>query len=246
MNDRACGSRAAFLSLALCISAALAGCGGGGDSSSASANPVAQQPASPGAPTPDPTTPSPAPAPGPTQNSAPTISGVTISSVSADAAYSFKPTALDADSDPLTFQIENKPAWAAFSTVTGELSGTPTPAHAGTYANIAISVSDGQASASLTAFSITVVNSVIDGDTLYWTAPTATVDGGPLLDLKGFTIAYGPSKTMLHRSVRIDNPSVNRYALENLASGTHYFAVSAYTASGAQSPWSNIVSKVVP
>ena len=244
MNDRACGSRAAFLSLALCISAALAGCGGGGNSSSTPANPVAQEPATPGAPPPDPVTPSPAPEPQP--NSAPTISGTTISSVNADAAYSFRPTALDADSDTLTFQIENKPVWAVFSTVTGELSGAPTPAHAGTYASILISVSDGQASASLPSFSITVVDSVIDGDTLYWTAPTATVDGGPLVDLKGFTIAYGPSKTMLHRSLRIDNPSVNRYVFDNLPSGTHYFAVSAYTASGAQSPWSNIVSKVVP
>jgi hypothetical protein len=241
MNDRACGSRAAFLSLALCVSAVLAGCGGGGGGgggSGASSDPITQAPATP---QPDPIP----PAPEPHVNSSPTISGGAIESVNADSAYSFKPAAADADGDALAFQIANKPAWATFSTLTGELSGAPTPAHAGTYPDVAISVSDGQASASLPAFSITVVQPVIEGDTLYWIAPTAKADGAPLTDLAGFNIAYGPSKTMLYKSVRINNPSVDRYVLDNLAPGTHYFAVSAYTTSGTQSAWSNIVTKVV-
>jgi hypothetical protein len=246
MKHRARGSRSLFLSLAVCVSAALSACGGGdGGSPAASTSPLAQQPSAPPSPSPDPI-PDPTPAPPtPGANSAPTISGAAMQSVNADSAYSFAPSASDADGDALSFQIENKPAWATFNTLTGELSGTPTPAHAGAYANISISVSDGQASASLPPFSITVAQTTIDGDTLYWIAPTANEHGGALIDLAGFMIAYGPSRTTLYKSVRINNPSVNRWVLENLEPGTHYFAVSAYTASGVLSAQSNVVSKVV-
>ena len=44
------------------------------------------------------------------------------------SAYSFQPTAKDANGDTLRFSISNKPAWATFSTTTGRLSGTPTAA----------------------------------------------------------------------------------------------------------------------
>ena len=42
------------------------------------------------------------------------------------SAYSFTPTAADADGTRLTFAIKNKPSWATFSTTTGALTGTPT------------------------------------------------------------------------------------------------------------------------
>ncbi len=46
--------------------------------------------------------------------------------------------------------------WATFSSATGQLSGTPTAANVGSYANVVISVSDGKASAALAPFTITV------------------------------------------------------------------------------------------
>jgi hypothetical protein len=49
-----------------------------------------------------------------------------------------------------------QPSWATFSSTTGKLSGTPTAQQVGTYADIIVTVSDGKASASLTAFTITV------------------------------------------------------------------------------------------
>src|SRR4029453_16443121 len=82
-------------------------------------------------------------------NRVPTISGTPQGSVKAGSAYAFRPTAADADGDTLTFSITNKPAWAAFNTTTGQLSGTPASASAGTYSNIAIKVSDGKASVAL-------------------------------------------------------------------------------------------------
>jgi hypothetical protein len=98
-------------------------------------------------------------------NQAPTISGTPATSVIGHTAYRFVPTASDADNDPLTFSITNKPAWAAFNTATGELSGTPSNSHQGTTSGIVISVSDGTASASLTAFNLSVTENIdIDGD----------------------------------------------------------------------------------
>jgi hypothetical protein len=58
-----------------------------------------------------------------TVNTAPVISGSPAGLVTANVAYSFQPDASDADADPLTFSIRNKPAWASFSTGSGRLSG---------------------------------------------------------------------------------------------------------------------------
>ncbi len=90
-------------------------------------------------------------------NSPPTIGGTPGTQVDAGTAYSFTPTANDADGDDLSFSISGRPAWASFSQATGQLSGTPGTGAAGTYSNIRISVTDGTATATLAAFSITVV-----------------------------------------------------------------------------------------
>ncbi|MBZ9613551.1 tandem-95 repeat protein, partial [Rheinheimera sp. MA13] len=90
-------------------------------------------------------------------NSAPVISGTPTTSVDQDAAYSFMPTATDADDDTLTFSITNKPSWAAFNTNTGALTGTPVAADVGTTTGIVISVSDGTVSTALPAFNLAVV-----------------------------------------------------------------------------------------
>ena len=89
-------------------------------------------------------------------NRAPTISGAPAGAVTAGQAYSFQPSASDPDGDPLTYSIANKPTWAAFSSSTGRLSGTPSSSQVGAYSGITISVSDGTASAALPSFSITV------------------------------------------------------------------------------------------
>jgi len=89
-------------------------------------------------------------------NSPPVISGSAATSVNAGETYSFAPTASDPDGDTLVFSIANRPSWASFDTTSGRISGTPMSNQVGTYANISVSVSDGQASATLASFSITV------------------------------------------------------------------------------------------
>ncbi|QAR32564.1 DUF1566 domain-containing protein [Geovibrio thiophilus] len=90
-------------------------------------------------------------------NTPPIVGGTALTSVTAGSAYNFVPAANDADSDTLTFSIENKPSWANFSTTTGALTGTPSNADTGTYSGIVISVSDGNGGTdSLDAFDISV------------------------------------------------------------------------------------------
>jgi len=136
----------------LVLASALAACGGGGGDSGS--NPGTTPPsASPGT-LPPPVDPPPNPPP---QNRAPTISGTPAASVTTGQAYSFTPTAADPDGQTLTYSISNRPSWATFNTSNGQLSGTPTSGQVGPYTGIVISVSDGSLSASLPAFSITVV-----------------------------------------------------------------------------------------
>jgi hypothetical protein len=242
--------------LLVCMSTALAGCGGGDDDTASPSSSVPQgvTPAPTPSPSPAPTDPSPTPAPTPQPteptpapiNAPPTISGVAASSVTATSLYTFTPAANDANGDTLAFQIQNRPAWATFSTVNGRLSGTPTVAQAGTYSNIVIRVSDGTATVDLPAFSITVTApATANTASLSWTAPTANEDGSALVDLAGYTIVYGPSSTMLHQTIRVENPGIDRYTIDNLPAGTYFFGVKAFTAAGVESAVSNVVSKVV-
>ena len=85
-----------------------------------------------------------------------TISGTPATTDVAGTTYSFQPTATGPSGYTLTYSISGKPAWASFSTTTGQLLGIPAAANVGTYSNIVITVSDGPAHASLAPFSITV------------------------------------------------------------------------------------------
>ena len=91
-------------------------------------------------------------------NDAPVISGEPLTTVNEDDAYNFTPIASDPDQDELVFSIQNQPGWLAFDTTDGSLSGTPGDADVGVYENIVISVSDGENTVSLPAFSLEVVN----------------------------------------------------------------------------------------
>ena len=138
------------------------------------------------------------------------------------------------------------PAWATFSIATGALTGTPTSSNVGTFSNIVISVSDGQASASLPAFSIQVNAQVASGSaTLSWTPPTTNTDGSTLTDLSGFLITYGTSATNLTQQVTISNASTTSYTVTGLATGTWYFAIITLASDGTQSSPTNVLSQTI-
>lgn len=81
--------------------------------------------------------------------------------------------------------------------------------------------------------------------TVSWSAPTTNTDGSALTDLAGYHIYYGTSATSLTQSVNITSSAIASYVLQNLASGTWYFAVTAVTNAGAESARSSVVSKTV-
>jgi len=181
----------------------------------------------------------------PVANTPPTISGTPTTSVNVGSAYSFTPTAADANNNPLSFSIQNKPSWATFSIASGQLSGTPTATYAGTYANIVISVSDGTSSAALPAFSIAVNQTSNGTATVNWTPPIANTDGSVLSDLAGYNIHYGTSSGALTQTVHVAQAGLTSYTLSNLTTGTWYFGVSAYSSAGIESAISNVASKTV-
>src|ERR1700722_14075324 len=113
----------------------------------------------------------------PTPPAAPTITGTPASSVIAGQPYSFTPVITNPTAAVLSFSIVNRPTWATFNTATGSLSGTPTTANAGNFANIVISVSTAAAPISLPAFSIEVHPAADNSPTISGT-PATKVAGG--------------------------------------------------------------------
>jgi hypothetical protein len=174
-----------------------------------------------------------------TSNSTPTISGLPGATVVQDEAYDFLPSAVDPDGDILSFHVTNLPRWATFDTVSGQLFGTPSAGDVGLYSNIVIGVSDGQASSDLPAFEIEVMAYANGVVTLSWAAPTENTDESPLLDLAGYEIHWGPQSGTYSNSVAIANPGIASYVIDNLASGTHYFAMKAVNSRGEVSNFSN-------
>ena len=217
---------ARVLWLSLLAAALLAGCGGGSDAPAGAAST-------------------------PTANTPPVLTGTPATSVVAGQAYSFTPAVSDADHDVLGFSIANKPAWATFSTVTGGLTGTPTAADVGNYPGVTISVSDGTATAALTAFAIRVVAPVdttpppTGSATLSWNVPTQNTDGSPLTNLAGYRIYYGTDAAALAQAANIDTTDTTSYVVSGLSSGTWYFAIRAYNTAGTESDLSNLASKTI-
>lgn len=183
---------------------------------------------------------------GPNVNSL-TISGTPAASVTAGQQYQFQPAAIAATGATISFSVQNKPAWATLNTATGQFSGTPTAADVGTYSNIAISVSDGATHAALSPFHISVIQNATAPAiaTIFWTPPSQNLDGTALTDLAGFRIYYGNNANALVQSITVSNPGLTSYVLANLARGSWYFAVAAFTAQNVESELSQIVSKTI-
>ncbi|MEW8627980.1 MAG: putative Ig domain-containing protein, partial [Candidatus Thiodiazotropha sp.] len=183
-------------------------------------------------------------------NEAPTIAGNPAASVDAGVAYSFTPTADDADNDSLTFSVTNLPAWASFNSSNGRLSGTPSAQDVGDYNNIRITVSDGTDSANLSSFSIRV-NSVQVASTgsmsLNWTAPTTRTDGSSLnlSEISGYQIYIGTTPSNLQMHTDLSQGHLSSFTIDNMDLGDYYVAITAYDRSGNSSDLSNVVQKSV-
>jgi hypothetical protein len=177
--------------------------------------------------------------------SRPSIQGSPGTTVAAGQSYSFQPVTAGSNGTGVTFSAANLPAWLALDAATGRLTGTPSASDIGTYTGVSITVSDNSGTATLGPFTITVSAMGSGTASLSWMPPSANSDGSALLDLSGFVVLYGSSPTELTQTISIDNPSVTTYVVENLTSGTWYFAVQAANSSGARSELSSVASKTI-
>jgi hypothetical protein len=178
-------------------------------------------------------------------NQAPTIAGAPPRTIVEGEFYEFIPNAADPDGDTLNFSITRKPGWANFDRATGRLSGTPGADDVGNFTNIAITVSDGEATASLANFDITVDAIALGSATLSWNPPTENVDGSTLMDLAGYRIYYGRDADQMTRTIVISNPGLTRYVVENLGPANWYFTMTSVNADGVESRRSPTVSKSI-
>jgi hypothetical protein len=167
--------------------------------------------------------------------------------VHAEERYGFTPTARDPDDDSLRFSITGKPPWATFDTRTGTLRGTPAAGDVGEFTGILISVSDGEDAASLDPFSILVKPVRTGSVSLSWQPPTQREDGSALTNLAGYRLFYGRQPGEYANQVRIRNPGITRYVVDDLAAGTWYFVMTAFDADGLESDFSEeAVRSVTP
>jgi hypothetical protein len=210
----------------------LAGCGGGGGgggSQGVTAPPVA------GPPT-----------PGQGNNTPPEITGTPTVSAVAGQAYTFQPQALDADGDKVTFTIKSKPGWASFDEGTGRLWGTPQKTDVGVHEAIEIAATDGRGTSSLPPFAL-IVAATQNASllTIGWDAPTQNEDGTPLTDLTAYRVYYGSASQHYAGTLQIDDPRTVQYVVNNLPTGTYYFAITALNTAGDESVYSTEVNATV-
>lgn len=82
--------------------------------------------------------------------------------------------------------------------------------------------------------------------TLYWQPPTQNADGSPLLDLAGYNIYVGTSTgNYEYWEIRLDNPGLTAYVVDNLQPGTYYFAATAFNSSGIESTLSGEIVRTL-
>ncbi len=182
-------------------------------------------------------------------NLPPSITGAPASTVTEGQSYTFTPSASDPEGDPLTFSVSNLPDWASFDSQTGTLIGTPSTASTGLYVDIVISVSDAAATASLDPISITVNPATVatGAVAISWVSPTDRTDHSPLSlsEIDGYRIYMGETIDNLSLVIDLNDGAATHYSFTDLASGTYYFAVTAYDVDGNESPFSNIANKSI-
>jgi ABC-type oligopeptide transport system substrate-binding subunit len=81
--------------------------------------------------------------------------------------------------------------------------------------------------------------------TLSWQAPTTNTDGAALTDLSGYRIYYGMNADDRTQTVQLTGLGLQTYVIDDLGTGTWYFAIRAVTSTGAESALSDIVSKTI-
>jgi hypothetical protein len=124
---------------------------------------------------------------------------------------------------------------ASSASVSSDSSKTGSASSGGTS-----SASSGSSTPSKTAGPLPPVSS--GTATLDWTPPTENTDGTELTNLAGYKVHYGTTAQNLDSTIEVSNPGLSSYTVTDLPSGTYYFAVTAVSSSGEESPLSGVVT----
>lgn len=150
---------------------------------------------------------------------------------------------LDLSEDHHVVQIAGLPNWLSFDPSSEELHGSPANEETGINDSVVLDTVDELGRSQ--SHQLTIEVAAISGFTaeFSWWAPTQRTDDSALTNLAGFKIYAGRNQHDMEEWVTIPNPSIDRHTIENLGSGTWWFALSAYDSAGAESEKSAAVSR---
>jgi hypothetical protein len=82
---------------------------------------------------------------------------------------------------------------------------------------------------------------------LSWTPPTRNTDGSTLTNLAGYRIYHSQNQATIGSAtaITINNAATTAHTVPNLAAGTWYFGITAYTSAGMESNLSNVATKTI-
>lgn len=140
-----------------------------------------------------------------------------------------------ANGSAATAAIDPGAAAATSTSTQGSATGTATGTSTGTSTGTTTTGSTQTGVAQGTAGTVT----------LNWQPPTQNSDGSPLTSLAGYNIYYGTASQSYSQSIKVTNPGLSTYVVENLPAGKYYFAIAAVDSTGAQSSFSPEVAATV-
>lgn len=81
--------------------------------------------------------------------------------------------------------------------------------------------------------------------TMHWMRPSQNQDGTELVDLAGYRIYYSQAPWGWTNSLNVQNPATTSIEIQNLSTGTWYFAMTSYNSAGVESERTDYVSKML-
>ena len=127
---------------------------------------------------------------------------------------------------------------------TGGWSGSQGTSGSFTTTPLAQSVSFGLTCSGADGNALASVNVEVLDKTLRWQAPTQNDDGSPLGGLGGYVVYWGTESGSYSASHKIEDASVTEWKAE-IASGSYFFALTAFDRQGNESDYSNEIRKSI-
>jgi Calx-beta domain len=126
---------------------------------------------------------------------------------------------------------------------TGGSSGGTTTASTGSSSGGTSASTSGSSSGTTTSASGSSSGSTIGTSTatLSWSPPTENSNGTALTNLVGYNIYYGTSTGAMINKIALNTVGVTNYVIQNMNSGTWYFAMTAVNGDGTESVTSSAV-----